>query len=137
MSSETPQGRQYPTDPATFINDLDGGVFAEKLGRILSDVCAGAMDHEKTGEITLKFTIKRVPDTFQAKIEHKITHKKPLRRGDVTENNTTTTLMHVSAGGEMSIMPKSQVPNGQMHLYEHGKPNTLVQGEMGSNKDQS
>ena len=136
MSSETPQGKQYPTDPARFIQELDGGVFAEKLGRILSDVCAGTMDNEKVGKVTISLSMKRVTDTYQVKIEHEIKHEKPLRRGKVVETNLTTTLMHVSAGGEMNLFLKSQVPSGQTHLFEDGKPEKLVQGSMNNDDNQ-
>ena len=114
---------QYPTEVNQFMNDLDGGVFVDKLSRILSDVAAGVMDHGRKGSVTLSFEIKRVADTYQVNIDHKITHKKPTAKGDITENNTTVTLMHVSEGGRMTLFPVSQVPKGQEHMFhEDGSP---------------
>lgn len=35
------------TNVDDFISELDGGVFAQKLGQALSDVAAGTIDHGK------------------------------------------------------------------------------------------
>ncbi len=89
-----------PTEINQFMNDLDGGVFTERMGRILSEVAAGVMDHGKAGKVTIDFNIKRVADTYQVHIDHKVTYKRPTARGDISENNVTATLMHVDVGGE-------------------------------------
>jgi len=117
-----------PTEINQFINDLDGGVFSERLGKILSDVAAGVMDHEKAGKVSIDLNIKRVSDTFQVHIDHKVTYKRPTARGDISENNVTTTLMHVDVGGEMTLFPKSQVPRGQMHIADKETGEILTGG---------
>ena len=48
---------QRGTDLPEFINDLDGGVFAEKVSHALSDVAAGVIETDKNGEVTLKFKL--------------------------------------------------------------------------------
>jgi len=123
-----------PTEVNQFINDLDGGVFTERLSKILSDVAAGVMDHERGGNVTISINMKRVDNTYQIKLDHKVTYKKPTARGDISENNTTATLMHVDVGGEMTLFPKSQVKQGQMHLADRNNPEKLVSGQTGESK---
>ena len=116
-----------PTEINQFVNDMNGGVFAEKISRALSDVAAGVMDNGGTGKVTLEFNIKRVGETYQVKIDHKLAHKRPTANGDQSENNTTATLMHVGVGGSMTLFPVSQVPKGQMHIADN-KTGDLVDG---------
>jgi len=117
----------HPTDAAQFLQDLDGGVFAEKISRILSDVAAGVMDNGRAGSVTISFDMKRFENTYQVVVAHKVSYKKPTLHGDISENNRTSTPMHVNTGGEMTLFPKSQVPEGQQHLADT-KTGELVEG---------
>lgn len=47
-----------PTDCEEFINDIDGGAFAEQLSYAVSKVASAAMETQKVGVITvqLKFS---------------------------------------------------------------------------------
>lgn len=38
-----------PTDATTFLNDLDAGVFANKVGQGITDAARGAINHDKKG----------------------------------------------------------------------------------------
>lgn len=38
------------TDTNDFFNSLNAGVFSQQIGRALSDVAAGVVDHSKQGE---------------------------------------------------------------------------------------
>ncbi|MEB2328074.1 MAG: hypothetical protein OZ926_14625 [Pseudomonas sp.] len=42
-----------PTDTSDFINSLNAGVFAQQVGRALSDVAAGVVEHSKQGQVPL------------------------------------------------------------------------------------
>jgi len=98
-----------PTDGQLFLAELDGGVFLEKLSHALSDVAAGVVDHNKAGKVQLTFDMKRLGDSYQVVINHKIVSVKPTSKGKVAEENTTTTPMHVGKGGRVTFFPENQV----------------------------
>lgn len=105
------------TDAPQFVADLDAGVFAEKLGRALSDVAAGVIDNSKAGKVTITLDIKRIGESHQVAIAHKLAYTKPTRRGKSSEEDTTETPMHVGRGGSLSLFPQDQVPKGQSHMF--------------------
>lgn len=115
------------TDVGKFIIDLDGGVFEQKLGHALSTVAAASVDHNKVGKVTVELTVRRLGDSHQVQIDHKLVSKVPTKRGEVSESNTTSTPMHVNVGGKLTLFPESQVPKGQMHLADT-KTGDLVTG---------
>ena len=122
-----------PTEINQFLNDMDGGVFSERIGRILSEVAAGVMDNAKAGKVVLTFDIKRVEGTYQVAIDHDISYKRPTAHGAIQESNKTKTLMHVDVGGEMTLFPKSQVPKGQQHIADK-ETGEIVHGKIGETK---
>lgn len=109
------------TDAPTFIEDLDAGVFAEKLGRALSEVAAGVIDNNKAGKVTVSIDVSRIGESYQVGLKHKLAFVKPTRRGKSSEEDTTETVMHVGKGGRMTLFPEEQVPAGQMHMYRGAK----------------
>lgn len=111
---------QRGTDLPDFINDLDGGVFAEKVSRALSDVAGGVIDTDKNGEVTLKFKLGRIGNSYRVGIKHTLTYKVPERNGNYSQENTTESVMHVNRGGRMSVFPEDQ---GQL-LTRTGDPAT-------------
>ena len=96
------------TNVSTFFSDLDAGVFEEKLSRVLSDTAIAALEHKRQGEVAIKLTLKRIGDSQQVSITHKLTYKRPTSKGQVTEDNTTETPMHVGANGALSLFPEDQ-----------------------------
>ena len=114
------------TDVNQFFTDLDGGVFEQKLSRILSDVAAAVIDNNHAGSVTIKLDLKRIGDSYMLDIKHKLAYTKPTVRGDITENNATSTPMHVGVGGCMTLFPESQVPKGQQHIF-NGKGEPMEQ----------
>ncbi len=90
-----------------FIGELGAGVFEEKLTRTLRETALAAMQHCKSGEITLKFKITPINQS-QAKISHAINSKAPLLHGEKTEKNLTDTHMYVGEKGKMSLFPENQ-----------------------------
>ena len=61
-----PDGRLYvsaATDVGEFITDLDGGMFDRKLSIALSQVAAAAVDNDKAGEVTVKFSFAKIAGT--------------------------------------------------------------------------
>lgn len=96
------------TDIQTVIADLDGGVLAEKLAHAISKVAAGVIDHNKKGSISLELKLERIGSSYQVSIEHTLKYKAPTAKGSVSEENTTSTPMHVGKGGRVSLFPENQ-----------------------------
>ncbi|SFM72185.1 hypothetical protein [Marinobacter pelagius] len=96
------------TDLPQFINDLDGGVFAEKVSRALSDVAAGVIDFDDKGELTIKLKFARIGNSYRVGIKHALTYKVPEANGSYSQENTTESVMHVNSGGRMSMFPENQ-----------------------------
>lgn len=96
------------TNTSEFINDLDGGVFEQKLGHVLSEVAAGVIDHNVQGKVVITLDLKRIGKSYQVEIKHKLSYKKPTSKGDISENNTTITPMYVGDGGKLSLFPEGQ-----------------------------
>ena len=91
-----------------FISDLDGGVFEEKLSAILSDVAASVIDHGKKGTISITLDIKQIGSSHQVQIDHVLKYKRPTSRGSISEDNATSTPMHVGKRGALSFFPEDQ-----------------------------
>lgn len=96
------------TDLPTFLNDLDGGVFADKVARALSDVAAGVVDTDKKGKLTLTFDIERIGNSYQVSIDHKLSFKVPTNRGNYSQEDTTKSALHVNTGGRLTVFPENQ-----------------------------
>lgn len=120
-----------PTDIGQFIADLDGGVFDQKVSKMLSDVAAAVIDQNKVGQVVIKLDLKRFEDTFQVVVSHDLSYKMPTRYGTKSENDKKATPMHVGVGGHMSLFPESQVNQGQLHLSDKDDSNKLVEGQIG------
>jgi hypothetical protein len=99
------------TDVTSFIDDLDAGVFQDKLSKALSDVAAGVIDHSRTGKVTICFDLKQIGQSHQVAITHKLSYVRPTARGKLSEENTTQTPMYVGKGGSLTLFPEGQ---GQM-----------------------
>ncbi|WP_039913126.1 hypothetical protein [Cellvibrio mixtus] len=98
------------TNVGTFLGDLDGGVFEEKLSHILSQVAGAVCDHGRKGKITLEFELKQIGNGHQVTVDHKVKYVRPTKRGSVQEDEQTSTPMHVGKGGAMSFFPENQIP---------------------------
>lgn len=95
------------TNIEEFIQDLDAGVFAQKLSRALSDVAGGVCDHEKKGKVVIELDIQKLGSS-QVNITHSLKYAKPTKNGEQTEKNITKTAMHVGSGGRMTFFPENQ-----------------------------
>lgn len=96
------------TNVPEFIEALDGGVFEEKISRILSDVAGAVIDHNDKGQVILQLDLKRIGESDQVQIDHAIKYKRPTSKGHVSEVNTTTTPMYVGARGTLSFLPENK-----------------------------
>ena len=87
------------TDPTEFLNSLNAGVFAQQLGRALSDVAAGVVTEGKPGEVTLKFKLKQIGQSHQVAVTHTLDFVQPTKRGKKREDTTLDTPMYVTPNG--------------------------------------
>lgn len=90
-----------------FLNDLYGGVFAQKAKRALMDCAAAVCDHDRKGSVTLTFSLEETHNHLVT-VEHKINYKMPTPNGDTSETDTTKTPMYVGKGGKMTFAPDKQ-----------------------------
>lgn len=88
-----------PTDTSEFINSLNAGVFAQQVGRALSDVAAGVVEHGKKGKLTLTFELSQIGESNQVKINHKLDFTQPTKRGSKREDTALDTPMYVTPNG--------------------------------------
>lgn len=96
------------TDVNQFIADLDAGTLEQKLSVILSQVAGGVLNHNKAGKVTLTLDISKITNSHQVLIKHKLAYAKPTARGKATEEDTTSTPMHVGTGGKLTFFPENQ-----------------------------
>ena len=97
------------TDVSKFISDLDAGVFEEKLGAILSEVASSVVDQEKGGKVNIALSFKKINGSCQVIVEHKLSYSLPTKRGSRSEEDKTSTPLHVGVGGVLSFFPEAQV----------------------------
>lgn len=88
--------------------DLDGGMFERKLSHILSEVAGAVVDHGKKGQITIKLDLSQIGTSHQVAIAHSLQYKRPTSRGSASEDETTTTPMHVGKKGALTFFPEKQ-----------------------------
>lgn len=96
------------TDVQEFISDLDGGVFAEKLSRVLSDVASAVIDHGEKGSVTIKIDMSRIATSHQVEVKHRLEFSRPTMRGAQSEHEVTKTPMYVGAKGALTFFPENQ-----------------------------
>lgn len=87
------------TDTNEFLNSLNAGVFAQQVGRALSDVASGVVDHGKAGQVVLTFKLKRIGESNQVAITHTLDFIEPTRRGKRREDTSLDTPMYVTPEG--------------------------------------
>jgi len=96
------------TNVNELITDLGGGVFEQKLSKVLSEVAGAVIDHDAPGKIIITFDLKRIANSYQVTVSHKLAYVRPTSRGKKSEEDTTTTPMHVGTNGNLSVFPENQ-----------------------------
>lgn len=115
MTDTSQQAADNSTDVSEFLTDLDAGVFDRRVGIALSNTAAAAMDNGGSGEVVIKFKLKRIDGTHQIKCEHSMKFTHPTSSGKASEETGGATVLHVNKGGKLSLVPESQ-----MKLFETG-----------------
>lgn len=96
------------TNVPEFISDLDGGVFAEKLSAVLSDVASAVIDHGEKGQVKVTLDLSRIATSHQVEIKHKLEFSRPTARGAQSEHEVTRTPMYVGPKGALTFFPENQ-----------------------------
>lgn len=97
------------TDVGEFITDLDGGIFDRKLSIALSQVAAATVDHDKAGEVHVKFTFTKIPGTSQVQCAHQLKFTRPTLDGKAGEEEKRSTPLHVGKYGRLTLAPENQL----------------------------
>ena len=95
------------TDVTEFVTDLEGGLFEIILSKALSDTAAAAIDFRKKGEVTVKFKLEQIMGTHQVRVQHDLKFSKPTSMGQVTEETSGATVLHVGRFGKLSLAQPS------------------------------
>ncbi len=90
------------------LQELDAGIFVNKITEALKKVALGVVNHNKKGQVTITLDLERIAETEQVQIKHTIKYVQPTKRGKLVEDNATSTPMYVSRFGDLSISPLSQ-----------------------------
>lgn len=102
-----PPHQPIQTETYEFMGELDAGIFAEKIARGVMDTALAVMQHERPGEVILKFNFSKA-SIQQVNVGHKITTKAPTKNGFKQETNSTSSVLYVTEKGKMSIFPENQ-----------------------------
>lgn len=108
-NSTAAQDGDSGTDVTAFMQDLDGGVFERKLSLALSQVAAASIDNDRVGDVTLKFSFKRIPGTTQVHCAHQLSFTRPTLNGTAGEKEERVTPMFVGKYGRLSLAPENQM----------------------------
>lgn len=95
-------------DITNLLNDLDAGLFAERLSAALRDTALGVVTTGKKGKVTITLDLARIGDSNQVTAVHGIKYARPTTKGKVVEEATTSTPLHVGRGGALSLFPETQ-----------------------------
>jgi hypothetical protein len=96
------------TNFAELIGDLNAGVFAQQIERALSDTALGVVTNGRKGKVVITLDLKRIGESNQVAVTHKLNYVKPTMRGRATEEYATETPMHVGPRGALSLFPHEQ-----------------------------
>lgn len=97
----------------TLLPDLYGGTFEAQVTNALRESALAVASHENSkvhGKVTVELSLKRLADSRQIVIDHKLKYDYPTTKGKRTEELTTSTPVYCSARGALSLAPKSQLP---------------------------
>jgi hypothetical protein len=108
--SATPESQRHPETLAALFADLDGGVFEAKAMAAMQAAALGSVITGKKAKVTLTFEFKRIGESAQVEMRHSQAFTRPTKNGETTEKDTTSTPLHVGAGGKITLLPDTQMP---------------------------
>lgn len=99
------------TDATQFLADLEGGVFAAKIGAAITEAAKGTINWDKQSTVVITLGLKRLGNSRQVMVEHKLAFMQPRERGKITEEETTETPMYVNADGTVTAFAETVLTN--------------------------
>lgn len=90
------------------LQELDAGIFAEKVTQAMKKVALGVVNNHKKGQVTITLDLEQIGETDYVQIKHTLKYNQPTIRGKLIEDNASSTPMHVSREGYLSISPLTQ-----------------------------
>jgi hypothetical protein len=100
--------QQKPQSVSELLEDLDAGVFAQKVTTAVAEAALGVVHTGKKGKVVLTFDLARIGDANQVQLTHGLKYVKPTSKGKVIEEDTTSTPLHVGPRGHLTLFPASQ-----------------------------
>jgi hypothetical protein len=100
------------------LDDLDAGIFEQKVTTALAEAALGVVNTGKRGKVVITLDIKRIGDSNQVELSHGLRYVKPTGKGKVTEEDNTATPLHVSSRGHLSLFPMAQQQSLDLHRQE-------------------
>lgn len=99
-------------DATETLADLDAGIFLQKVSQALKDTAIGTVahgDNGKAGKVIIELSMKRLGESSQVTMAHKLKFERPTKRGKAIEEDTTETVLYVHPRTGLSIMPDNQM----------------------------
>ncbi len=90
------------------LDDLDAGIFEQKITTALAEAALGVVTTGKKGKVVITLDLKRIGDSNQVELMHGLRYIKPTGKGKVTEEDNTATPLHVGTRGHLSLFPATQ-----------------------------
>lgn len=97
-----------PQSVSELLPDLDAGIFDRKVSTALAEASLGVVTTGKKGKVVLTFDLERIGDGNQVQCKHSLRYVKPTAKGRVTEEDSTSTPLHVGPRGHLSLFPMAQ-----------------------------
>ncbi len=91
-------------NPVELFDQLDAGIFRQKVAKAFSDVALGVAINGKKCRVVLTFEFARIGESSQVEMTHRVHFIKPTERGEVSEKNVTSTPLHVGVGGALTVL---------------------------------
>lgn len=111
MTQETqgakPDTTAAATDVSEIVSELDAGMFERILSIALSQTAAAVIDHEKVGEVSIKFKMEKIAGTSQIRLAHDLKFAKPTSMGKSSEETSGATVLFVGRFGRLSLAQPS------------------------------
>ena len=99
------------TDATQFLADLEGGVFAAKIGAAITEAAMGTINWDRASQVVITLGLKRMGNSRQVMVDHKLLFVQPRQHGKITEEETTNTPMYVNADGTVTAFAESVLTN--------------------------
>lgn len=102
MSSQT-------FDATQLLNELDAGRLTQKLTQVLKETALSVAEHGQKGQVVITLDLKRIGETMQIAMTHKLAYKRPTKKGMAMGHDSDMTAVYCNGKGELSILPHNQL----------------------------